>query len=465
MAEYSYAPGYSQRKEGVQLFQGKLNDIRSSYHGGWDSLTVDGSYGKDTENAVREFQKSAGLSPTGVLDNRTMESLNTFCRDRELASRRGCYPGQLTFTAPLSPNQYGNYNNYNPNQYRYEVHNILIEEALWPACKWFWGRTKEAWSGILADFATFIMELPKLPMGKYAIAVLKFLDGLRPKFINALNNILPTIKSIPKNVNNAYNAVKAAMSGLKGEAAKYIKAFFSSKSWTGMKNALKTKKLSTGNWIGIAFAILPFVISLIRYPFVEESEKDKSWKELVDSFNGAIGGIIVIIVTELIAAGIVAGLGLAASSVPAVLIAAVVAIVIGIADIVISCIFGHGIGDYVGAAVVGITKWVIDANVTIYTYLGKKAYQGTVWAGTKAYEGAVWAGEKAYQGAVWTGNKVYQGATYIRDVASEAITSANDAISNASAYASDAIDSALNDMSRSFDSLCSAIELPDWLDF
>ncbi|MDE6027835.1 MAG: peptidoglycan-binding protein [Muribaculaceae bacterium] len=46
----------------VREVQLMLNAIRSNYHHSWDYLTVDGIYGKDTANVVRDFQVYRGIS-------------------------------------------------------------------------------------------------------------------------------------------------------------------------------------------------------------------------------------------------------------------------------------------------------------------------------------------------------------------------------------------------------------------
>ena len=75
-AEYS-APEYGtelkkgDRGESVRWLQDALNRVLGT------SLTVDGSYGQNTENAVRDFQKSNRLPETGIADSETLLMLQT----------------------------------------------------------------------------------------------------------------------------------------------------------------------------------------------------------------------------------------------------------------------------------------------------------------------------------------------------------------------------------------------------
>jgi phage tail tape-measure protein len=42
---------------------------------GYDAGTVDGRWGTNTENALRQFQQANGLAPTGSLDQQTLSAL------------------------------------------------------------------------------------------------------------------------------------------------------------------------------------------------------------------------------------------------------------------------------------------------------------------------------------------------------------------------------------------------------
>ncbi|NET16143.1 MAG: peptidoglycan-binding protein [Okeania sp. SIO1H6] len=55
--------------EGVEYLQRRLNGIRSA------SLVVDGIFGVATEEAVKKFQKSSGLTVDGIVGPKTWEQL------------------------------------------------------------------------------------------------------------------------------------------------------------------------------------------------------------------------------------------------------------------------------------------------------------------------------------------------------------------------------------------------------
>ena len=57
----------------VQTF---LHFIRDKRHNGITRVAIDGVFGKETEDAVREFQRIYGLYESGVVDRETFELLN-----------------------------------------------------------------------------------------------------------------------------------------------------------------------------------------------------------------------------------------------------------------------------------------------------------------------------------------------------------------------------------------------------
>lgn len=59
------------RGDTVKQMQQQLSDLGYSF----DSFGADGIFGKETENAVKEFQKAAGLSETGVFDETTWDAV------------------------------------------------------------------------------------------------------------------------------------------------------------------------------------------------------------------------------------------------------------------------------------------------------------------------------------------------------------------------------------------------------
>lgn len=55
----------------VQQIQEQLNTIRKDYPALLEIPVVNGYYGEDTQEAVREFQSIFGLPVTGIIDFRT----------------------------------------------------------------------------------------------------------------------------------------------------------------------------------------------------------------------------------------------------------------------------------------------------------------------------------------------------------------------------------------------------------
>ena len=76
--EYSYKHGKApQQSIEIAAFQEKLNNIRKVYHGNWKNLVPDGIYGRNTRDAVKQFQIMTGVMPvTGNLDLRTQASID-----------------------------------------------------------------------------------------------------------------------------------------------------------------------------------------------------------------------------------------------------------------------------------------------------------------------------------------------------------------------------------------------------
>ena len=62
--------------EAVRLMQTYLNAISRERYPNIPTVSEDGSFGGNTENAVIEFQKSVGLNPTGVIDVTTWERIS-----------------------------------------------------------------------------------------------------------------------------------------------------------------------------------------------------------------------------------------------------------------------------------------------------------------------------------------------------------------------------------------------------
>ena len=59
----------------VRAVQSLLNAKRDPYNPAWDSVTVDGIFGQNTAEAVRDFQEHMGLSRSGVVNQQTWKRL------------------------------------------------------------------------------------------------------------------------------------------------------------------------------------------------------------------------------------------------------------------------------------------------------------------------------------------------------------------------------------------------------
>ena len=60
---------YGSRGEEVRQIQTKLRDL------GYNPGTIDGIYGKNTQNAVKAFQRDRGLTVDGIAGSRTLKAL------------------------------------------------------------------------------------------------------------------------------------------------------------------------------------------------------------------------------------------------------------------------------------------------------------------------------------------------------------------------------------------------------
>jgi len=81
MGEVAAAAGYpgtplqrGSTGDAVRLIQGVLSDMRGE-NSAIPPLTADGIFGPNTEDAVKVFQRSAGLTPDGIVDPATWNAL------------------------------------------------------------------------------------------------------------------------------------------------------------------------------------------------------------------------------------------------------------------------------------------------------------------------------------------------------------------------------------------------------
>jgi len=69
-------------QESIREIQEYLLDI--SYRNGvFEAISIDGFYGKETADAVRDFQRSASLPVTGTVDFETFQTLYLVYLERE----------------------------------------------------------------------------------------------------------------------------------------------------------------------------------------------------------------------------------------------------------------------------------------------------------------------------------------------------------------------------------------------
>jgi len=92
----------NERGEPVRQLQQNLETLGTQFQDAQGRrIAATGYYGEQTENAVREFQRTHQIEPTGVADAATRQAIETAARERSQA--QGQNPGEPTRAVPAQP--------------------------------------------------------------------------------------------------------------------------------------------------------------------------------------------------------------------------------------------------------------------------------------------------------------------------------------------------------------------------
>ncbi len=320
----------------------------------WPGVTTDGVFTVQTRDAIMDFQKAVGIPPTGVIDERLVRSIFDFSINRkpQLLREQYCRQQWRMQTQREAEEQARRQAQAQRQAQMPAPSPVPNSESNWPTLETFVAKCTEQWNGISADIYTIVTGFGLKyshvqDWGGWLYGQIK--GKLAPKLVDFVEWILQQFSFLKGKIVNGWEVVSKF---LKTYGGKIIKALGEDpekvKNWTIVA---KSKDFVKSNWVGILLAGLPTVYYLIRRLFAEGSEKDYYEKKLGESIDSFIGAIIVMLICELIAAGIIAIGAMAGVALEATIVGIAVGIVMSILDILTMIFSGKGIGDWAMIAI------------------------------------------------------------------------------------------------------------------
>lgn len=366
--EYSYKHGQAaQRGIEIKAFQEKLNNIRKVYHGNWKDLVPDGIYGRNTRDAVKQFQIMMNIMPvTGNMDLRTQAAI-----DYSFSSSNMTY----NFMKPPVNASFGNsnYTNGGDMDWGSYVQTGSTVAAKITATPSTYGKpTKnefvDMWKGPINTFLADIDAIADGIIELKTIQIQKVLNSIESE----INTIKATLDKMSKSLMKQVEQHLIKLSDLEDivKTEGNLKATQETQKVTAarIKALGKPAKVAKGfGFVAIASQFLVVVyFGLAWYTCTPGQEKQakEDFVNAVGSFFGsllstAIGKVLQIIATR-IAAGFVAG-----SVVPGAgnLVGTIVGIAIAVIDIVLYILTGNTIGDWIWEGIKSLAN-KININTT-----------------------------------------------------------------------------------------------------
>ena len=347
---YSF-DGAHKPDETVRYVQSELNFMRSGLMGApWPGVTTDGVFTVQTRNAIMDFQKAVGLSPTGVIDARLLDAMFRFnqVKPQIIRQQRERYrwmtqdPSQGRAPSPVPqssfPQEHGGMS-FEQFMSLFKdlfagvlsdlnsINDFAIEEFNTDFLKWFkwlFSKIKTKIGAAMKQFCDFLVS--KLPELKFvSLPRVKAVLETVKKF---LNNILSRVKTVPEYIN------KLPFVG-------------------------KVKSFTKSNIVGITLSGLPVIYYLYKNLTTDESTAkqlgyDKKLYESIQSFIGAL--IVMLAITVVAAIPAVAGAGFTAAA---------IGCFVAIIDLFIVMIFTQGIADYIGQWTTSLVSYIIESGTIL----------------------------------------------------------------------------------------------------
>ena len=319
----------------------------------WPGVPADGVFTVQTRDAIIDFQKSQGLSPTGTIDERLMRALVDFSfkKDRMIMQQRYLqqYHEQVRREADELARREAEAKRQAQMPAQSHVPNA---ESAWPTLESFVAKCTEQWNGISADIYSIVTS-GALKYGRIQNWASWLYDQIKtklaPKLSDFIKKIFDMFGFLKGKIVNGWEAVRGF---LKKNGSKLIKYFGGDpEKIKNLTAVTKVKEFGKNNWVGLLLAGLPAIYNLLRRLFADESQKAYYEKQLEENIKSFVGALIVMIIGEFVIAGIIAFAAKIGVTVAATAVTMAVGIAISLLDLIVIFITGKGVGDWVMIAI------------------------------------------------------------------------------------------------------------------
>jgi len=392
--EYKYNRGGPYEKgDEIRVFQNKLNVINEAFHGGWQKLTTDGIFGRNTRDAVKSFQRFMNMTLTGNLDNNTQMAIN-YKSQEALSSHFQARPfyGDTSYTPTLM--EKFNQSAVRPTYEHIGVGYLVSDREFQSDHKdssldAFVNGLKSWGNSLISSIVSLFNSILEAKTVSYAATIVRENAAqLLQNFYRMKDDVLKKIgkmegPSIWRWQDITYQLKQRAESRIEKATADVTKKVEASKS---MKNAKSAGKVAGKAAWGLQ--VLVVIYYLGKCIFCGEDEYAENKKKLRESFDSLLGAlmtsiipkIVQIIVTRIATSAVVGSVGA-----PGVgtLVGAIVGVILTVVDLLLLWFTGGTIGDKIMAEVrkfVDSINWeeAVSKGVEMQTNAWKDPLSGIV---------------------------------------------------------------------------------------
>ena len=355
--KYKHGGPY-ESNEIIRTNQSQLNEIRIAFHGNWLHLSTDGILGRNTRDALKSFQTTYGLSPTGNLDQSTQDAITHYYRESKKSSNAAPNPsrGYNMFVTYQDPN-YAKTANYTMGLYPVAKSSFPSDHEVQSKESFI-----EEWKDVFKQIYSFISstvqnvingwkswESAKILFGEISDAVKRY-TGKLEKAGQRLRMLGETVYIKLSDLTKIIN------DDAKSKAAKAAEDL---KDKTKASKAGKAFKI-----IDWAIPTVELIYYSIRYAMATPEEADdykKKVKKAGEDLFKQICNSVIMKIIEIAATRVVTGF-VAGSIAPGAgnVVGTVIGIILTVIDIVLYIIFGKTVGDYIWDAISPTLKAIVN---------------------------------------------------------------------------------------------------------
>ena len=346
--KYKHGGPY-ERDEIIRINQSQLNDIRVAFNGNWLNLNTDGILGRNTRDALKSFQSTYGLSPTGNLDQSTQDAIAHYYRECKRSHNAEPNPsrGYNMFVTYANPDYVKTTN--------YTIGPPVVPRSSFPSVYEVQSKESfiEEWKGIFEQIFSFISstiqnaingwkswESAKILFGEISDAVKRFSGKLE----NAGQRLRMLGDTIYVSLTDLTEMVHKDAKAQAAKAAEELKG--------------KSKASTTGKVFKVidwAIPTIELIYYSIRYAMATPEEAEEYRKKVskaADALFKQICNSVIMKIIEIAATRVVTGF-VAGSVAPGAgnVVGTVIGIILTVIDIILYIIFGKTVGDYIWDAI------------------------------------------------------------------------------------------------------------------